>query len=107
MLPLLSKVQNLLEQVVQEQEVQELEVQEQKGVQEQKEQEVQEQEVQEQEVQEQEVQEQEVQELKMESSYPQDEEGEDMYRDYEKAVPWDLDTLDFNFASGQMKVLKD
>jgi hypothetical protein len=39
----------------------------------------------------------------MESSYPQDEEGDDMYRDYEQAVPWDLDTLDFNFASGQMK----
>jgi hypothetical protein len=45
------------------------------------------------------------QELKMESSYPREEEGEDMYRDYEQAVPWDLDTLDFNFASGQMKVL--
>jgi hypothetical protein len=44
------------------------------------------------------------QELKMESSYPQDEEGEELYRDYEQAVPWDLDTLDFNFASGQMKV---
>jgi hypothetical protein len=42
------------------------------------------------------------QELKMESSYPQEEEGDDMYRDYEQAVPWDLDTLDFNFASGQM-----
>ncbi len=40
----------------------------------------------------------------MESSYPQEEEGEELYRDYEQAVPWDLDTLDFNFASGQMKV---
>ena len=33
--------------------------------------------------------------------YQEEEEEEDLYQDIDQTINWDLDTLDFNFASGK------
>ena len=36
----------------------------------------------------------------------QEEEEEDLYQDIDQTINWDLDTLDFNFASGKKFKIK-
>ena len=38
--------------------------------------------------------------------YQEEEEEEDLYQDIDQTINWDLDTLDFNFASGKKFKIK-